>query len=181
MRRYLLISLAVLAVAFGVGAGIALLENPRLIRSADDDSGLLDPAVTLPAFRYSDLAGQPRSSDEWRGKVIVVNFWATWCPPCRAETPAFVELQAKFGQQNVQFVGIAIDDREQVEAFADEFGVNYPLLLGDLDAVEISKQLGNRLGGLPFTVVVDRRGYVRHRQSGEMEKDRLDRILQTLL
>jgi hypothetical protein len=68
-----------------------------------------------------------------------------------------------------------------VADFADTYGVNYPMLLGGLDAVELSKRLGNRLGGLPFTVVVDRRGEVQHRQPGEMKKDELDRILQTLL
>lgn len=182
MRRYLLISLAVLAVAFGLGAGIALLENPRLAGGdVDNDSGLLAPAETLPEFTLPDLDGRSRAHSEWSGQVLVVNFWATWCPPCRAETPGFVELQDKYRSQDVRFVGIAIDDRELVQEFADEFAVNYAMLIGGLDAVELSKQLGNRFGGLPFTVVMDRRGFVRHRQPGEMPKDRLDEILQSLL
>ena len=181
MRRYLLISLAVLAVAFGVGAGIALLENPRLLRQADDEHGLLEPAVTLPDFTFEDLDGRQRRNDEWLSRILVLNFWATWCPPCRAETPAFVQLQEDYSSRDVQFVGIAIDDRDPVIEFAETYGVNYPILLGDLQAVELSKQLGNRFGGLPYTVVVDRRGYVRHRQPGEMTKERLEQILQSLL
>jgi thiol-disulfide isomerase/thioredoxin len=182
VRRYLLISLAVLAVAFGLGAGIALLENPRQAGGdAGGESGLLTPADTLPEFSLPDLDGRPRANSEWSGQVLVVNFWATWCPPCRAETPGFVELQEKYQAQDVRFVGIAIDEREPVREFADSFGVNYPMLIGGLDAVELSKQLGNRLGGLPYTVIIDRRGYVRHRQPGEMPKERLDEILRSLL
>ena len=135
----------------------------------------------LPAFSYPDLDGRQRHSSEFADKVVVLNFWATWCPPCRAETPAFVELQERYADQGVQFIGVAVDERELVADFADTYGVNYPMLLGGLDAVELSKRLGNRLGGLPFTVVVDRRGEVQHRQPGEMKKDELDRILQTLL
>lgn len=181
MRRYLLISAAILVVAFGVGAGIALLENPRVFRSADDNGTLLEPASELPDFVFEDLDGRPRSSDEWPEHVLIINFWATWCPPCRAETPTFVQLQDEFSSRNVQFVGIAIDDREPVAEFADTYGVNYPILLGGLEAVELSRKLGNRLGGLPYTVVVDRRGDVRHRHPGEMTKDRLEQILQSLL
>ena len=180
MRRYLLITLAVLAVAFGVGAGIALLENPRLAVSDQQDE-VRAPEAELPDFSFEDIEGQPRDSAEWSDKVRVVNFWATWCPPCRAETPAFVELQERYADRGVQFIGVAVDERELVADFADTYGVNYPMLLGGLDAVELSKRLGNRLGGLPFTVVVDRRGEVQHRQPGEMKKDELDRILQTLL
>lgn len=181
MRRYLLITLAVLAVAFGVGAGIAVLENPRLFRQAGDASGLLEPSATLPDFAFEDLEGRRRGNSEWPDQILVVNFWATWCPPCRAETPAFVELQHEYLSRDVRFVGIAIDDRDPVAEFAETYGVNYPILLGGLDGVELSKQLGNRFGGLPFTVVVDRRGYVRHRQPGEMTKERLEQILQSLL
>jgi len=180
MRRYLLITLAVLAVAFGVGAGIALLENPSLV-VRDQQDNIRQPVTELPDFAFEDLEGRLRERGEWEGRVMVLNFWATWCPPCHAETPAFVELQEEYGAQGVQFVGLAVDEKDLVMDFADTYGVNYPMLLGDLNAIELSKQLGNRLGGLPYTVVVTRDGEVAHRQPGEMKKDELESILQGLL
>jgi len=133
----------------------------------------------LPNFSYPDLQGKQRSSEEFADKVVVLNFWATWCPPCRKETPEFVELQELYGS-NVQFIGIAIDDEEPVREFAESFGVNYPLLLGDIDAVSLSRRLGNRYEGLPFTVVAAPGGNVVLRHVGGLERDRLEPLLREL-
>ncbi|MCB1799626.1 MAG: TlpA family protein disulfide reductase, partial [Gammaproteobacteria bacterium] len=110
---------------------------------------------------------------------VVLNFWATWCPPCRKETPEFVALQASFGEQ-VQFIGIAIDDEDPVREFADTYGVNYPLLLGDVDAVAMSRSLGNRYEGLPFTVVARPGGGVVLRHTGGLERSQLEPLLREL-
>lgn len=180
MKRYLLIASAVMVVAFGVGAGIALLGNPEAL----DKSGIGSPSRPLdrlPAFSYEDLHGNERSSTEWPGHLLVVNFWATWCPPCRAEIPGFIALQEKYRNQQVQFVGIAVDEKSLVAEFAESLGVNYPLLLGDMDAVELSRKIGNRFGGLPFTVIVDREGTIRHRQPGEITRAELEPLLEELL
>ena len=133
----------------------------------------------LPSFSYPDLQGRQRSSEEFSDKVIVLNFWATWCPPCRKETPAFVALQKLYGS-DVQFIGIAIDDEEPVREFADSYGVNYPLLLGDVEAVSLSRSLGNRYEGLPFTVVTAPGGKVVLRHTGGLERDQLEPLLQEL-
>ena len=180
MKRYLLITLAVLAVAFGVGAGIAVLENPNL-GVKDQKDNIQKPLSSLPDFSYEDIEGVMRQSSEWDDNILVLNFWANWCPPCRAETPAFVALQEQYADRGIQFVGLAVDEKDLVIDFADTYGVNYPMLLGDLQAVELSKQLGNRLGGLPYTVVVRPGGELEHRQPGEMKKDELEIILQRLL
>ena len=134
----------------------------------------------LPAFRYPDLTGQQRDASEFDGKVLVVNFWATWCPPCRKETPTFVELQRDYAE-SVQFIGIAIDDEEPVREFAESFDVNYPVLLGDVDAVAMSRSLGNRYEGLPFTVVVGTDGKVILRHAGGLEREQLEPLLQRLI
>jgi len=134
---------------------------------------------TLPAFAYPDLDGRTRDSNEFTDKVVVLNFWATWCPPCRKETPEFVALQDAFAGK-VQFIGIAIDDEEPVREFADSYGVNYPLLLGDTDAVALSRRLGNRYEGLPFTVVAKPGGGVVLRHTGGLERDRLEPVLREL-
>jgi len=134
-----------------------------------------------PEFSLPDLEGTTRKLSEWNGKVLVVNFWATWCPPCRKETPAFVALQEQYGAQGLQFIGVAIDERDNVEAFADTYGVNYPMLLGDLDAINTSKQYGNRFGTLPYTVIVDRQGKINFIQRGELLKTTAEEKIKALL
>jgi thiol-disulfide isomerase/thioredoxin len=134
----------------------------------------------LPSFSYPDLQGQQRHSSEFADKVLVLNFWATWCPPCRKETPEFVALQEDFRGQ-VQFIGIAIDDEEPVREFADSYGVNYPLLLGDVGAVALSRQLGNRYEGLPFTVVLAPGGNVVLRHTGGLDREKLEPLLRELI
>ena len=133
----------------------------------------------LPDFSYLDTEGRERHSHEFTDKVVVLNFWATWCPPCRKETPEFVALQEDFGEQ-VQFIGIAIDDPEPVREFGDTYGVNYPLLLGDMEAVAMSRQLGNRYEGLPFTVVARPGGSVVLRHAGGLEREQLEPLLREL-
>ncbi len=134
-----------------------------------------------PEFSLPDMDGVQRKLTEWDGKVLVINFWATWCPPCRKETPAFVELQEKYGAQGLQFIGVAIDEKDNVEDFADTYGVNYPMLLGDLDAINTSKQYGNRFGTLPYTVIVDRKGKINFIQRGELLKTTAEEKIKALL
>ena len=134
-----------------------------------------------PEFSLPDMDGVTRKLSEWDGKVLVVNFWATWCPPCRKETPAFVELQEKYGAQGLQFIGVAIDERDNVEDFADTYGVNYPMLLGDLEAINTSKQYGNRFGTLPYSVIVDRQGKINFIKRGELLKETAEEKIKALL
>ncbi len=116
--------------------------------------------AAIQAARFTDPAGQGHTLAQFAGKVVVVNFWATWCPPCREEMPAFVRLQGRWGGRGVQFVGLAQDDAGKVKAFARELGVNYPLWLGGAEVMDLSRRLGNRRGMLPHTVLLDAQGRV---------------------
>ena len=138
-------------------------------------------ATTLFALSLPNAAGVEQSLGQWRGKVVVVNFWATWCAPCREEMPEFVRAQNEFGARGLQFVGIAVDQADKVEQFSGEFGLNYPSLIGGFGAVELSKALGNKLAALPFTVVVDRQGRIAHTQLGQLKPDKLRAIVNKLL
>ncbi len=172
MMRALQVSLFV-TVVLVAGIGGYLLTAPNRPGEVDADRVL---AATLP-----DLAGVPQSIGRWSGKVLVVNFWATWCPPCLEEIPLFVRLQQQMGEQGVQFVGIAIDERDKVIRFARRNGVNYPIMIGQLDAIELSKAAGNEKGGLPYTLVLDRSGRVASRHYGAVSEQTLKPIIAELL
>ena len=137
--------------------------------------------TTLPDFSLQDLSGRTYRSGEWLGKVLVLNFWATWCPPCRKEMPLFIALQHEFGDKGLQFVGVAIDEASKVREFVDFLGVNYPILLGDMEAVQLSHDLGNRFRGLPFTVIFDRSGRIAHIKAGELQRSALEAQIKPLL
>jgi thiol-disulfide isomerase/thioredoxin len=167
----------ILVVGVALGA-VALAAGMLLFRSGN--AAARDGSVVL-AMVLPDAQGQEQALAQWRGKVLVVNFWATWCAPCREEMPEFVAVQNRDGAKGVQFVGIAVDEPVKVRAFAKEIGVNYPTLIGGFGAIELSKTLGNDLSALPFTVVLDRQGRVVHTQLGALKATKLDSLLAQLL
>jgi thiol-disulfide isomerase/thioredoxin len=138
-------------------------------------------ARDLMTARLPDIDGRPQALEQWRGKVLVVNFWATWCAPCREEIPAFMKVQDKWSTRGLQVVGIAIDDADKVRPYIAELKINYPILVGGLDGIELARQAGDRLGGLPFTVVFDRKGGAVHSQLGGVNQQKLEALLEPLL
>lgn len=132
--------------------------------------------VSLP-----DLGGVQQSLRQWQGKVLVVNFWATWCAPCREEMPELVAAQKRYGPKGLQIVGIGIDDADKMRQFAQSVHLNYPALDGGYGALELSKALGNTAMALPFTVVVDRKGTIAVQQLGPLTAQHLESIAAQLL
>jgi peroxiredoxin len=131
-------------------------------------------------FTLPDLQGKPRSIAEFDGKVVVLNFWATWCPPCRDEIPDFVKLQSQYGARGVQFVGVAMDEKQAVESFVKELPINYVVLVGDEEG-KITSSYGNDLIALPYTVVIDRKGQVAATRKGRFRPEDLGPTLDSLL
>lgn len=170
-RRRFIVGATCAAIA-AVATGVVLSRRDHV--ASRDGSTVL--GMVLP-----DLAGHEQALAQWRGKVLVVNFWATWCAPCREEMPHFVAVQTRDAAKGVQFVGIAVDQPDKVREFANEVGVNYPVLIGGFGAIELSRTLGNELSALPFTIVVDRSGSVAHTQLGPLKAAQLDKLLQRLL
>ena len=169
----------VVILGISLGLGYSLYEKQTITPLAGVQEKPLQ-LDRLPEFSYPDLQGNMRTSSEWDDKIVVLNYWATWCPPCKKEIPLFISTQEKYSPQ-VQFVGIAIDDRQPVKQFADMMGVNYPTLLGDMNAVQTSGLLGNTSRGLPFTAIFDRSGNLHFIKSGEIQPNDLENQLQALL
>jgi thiol-disulfide isomerase/thioredoxin len=135
----------------------------------------------LFAASFPDAQSKPQSLAQWRGKVMVVNFWASWCPPCREEMPALDALQAKLAPKNVQFVGISAEDISKLQQFSSEMKVSYPLLAGDIDAMSLAQSLGNNKSVLPFTVVVDKKGRIASIWFGIIDISELETALKPLI
>ncbi len=181
-----IILITLLAGFLSVGAGILANKylQPAEKREIGNPSLIPEPTqvrTRLPEFRLPDLQGRERHSGEWAGKLLVLNFWATWCPPCRKEIPDFIALQEELGSQGLQFVGIAIDQADAVRDFAAAQGINYPTLIGTEQSIEMSRQLGNRFQGLPFSVIFDRKGRVIHAQAGQLHTETIREKLATYL
>jgi thiol-disulfide isomerase/thioredoxin len=179
MNRRSLPSLALavvglIALAGGLYLGQRSPDSSDSIATVGDATALL--GVALP-----DLTGKDQALGQWKGKLLIVNFWATWCAPCLEEMPRFVDAQREYGAKGLQFVGIAIDQPDKVQQFATEIGLNYPALIGGYGAIELSKTLGNRLGALPFTVIVDRSGRIVHTQLGPLKGPQLNSFIGQLL
>jgi thiol-disulfide isomerase/thioredoxin len=167
----------------GVGA-LALLAGTALWLAARPPAPPVAPGVTpgaLLATSFADTRGEARSLGQFHGKILVVNFWATWCAPCREEMPAFARLQSRWGARNVQFVGLANDDPQKVERFGKELGIPYPLWVGGDQVGELSKRLGNHLGVLPHTVVVDGAGVVLESRVGPYSEAVLEDRLRSIV
>ncbi|RLA17137.1 MAG: TlpA family protein disulfide reductase [Gammaproteobacteria bacterium] len=150
------------------------------IALSDNAGSSMKPSQAIP-FSLPDPKGLPHKLSQWKNHVIVLNFWATWCPPCLKEIPEFIKLQEKFGAKGLQFIGIAIDDASEVENFVEMHDVNYPVLVGEAEASDIAFLYGNHLGVLPFSVVIDRKGMIVSRHKGELTPEKLEEIILPLL
>ena len=144
--------------------------------------GLLLPAeqtspAPLPEFNLADVSGNQHNISEWQGKIRIINFWATWCPPCLKEIPEFMTLQKQYADKGLQFIGIAIDDQEAVEEFLATAKINYPILIGGVTGIALAHQLGNVVDAVPFTLFVNQQGRIIHRQPGEFSREKIMEII----
>ncbi|HVP08142.1 MAG TPA: TlpA disulfide reductase family protein [Burkholderiales bacterium] len=161
----------------GLAAGVAgFLVGPALLRLRGDAGG-----EALRSASFPDLKGQAHRLAEWRGRVLVCNFWATWCAPCREEIPLLLAAHAKYARFGVEIVGIAVDNGVKVREFADSFRITYPVLLAEANGLDLMRKLGNKEGGLPYTVVADRQGNPVRRKLGALKQAELDGILDGML
>ena len=156
-------------------------HDQKLSESKVAPSGKMAVSNIRPLFKLKDIEDKVRDVKEWDGQVLMINFWATWCPPCRREMPAFIELQEKYKDKGFTIIGIALDEKQAVIDFTDPMGMNYPILMAEQEGIIISKAYGNNLGVLPFTVIIDRKGNIIHRQRNELTFEQVEGMIKPLL
>lgn len=166
------------------GIPLALAAMAAGIWLAQSRHAMQAPAASAVAAlwqaRFPDVRGHDQPMSQWRGQVLVVNFWASWCAPCREEIPDFVALRAKYRPNGVEFVGIAIDTAENTREFTQRLRVNYPILIGEGAAHGLARQLGNPSGALPYTIVLDRNGDIVLSHLGRLPRATLESTLRRI-
>jgi len=167
-------SLLLLVAIFALAAG---LLTQRMLRT----SSAFQETAKVVNFSLPDVSAEMQAISQWRGKVLVINFWATWCAPCLKEIPEFVRLQAEFQAVGLQFVGVSIEDRPVVADFIKGNPINYPMLIAGDAGIGLARQLGNIINAVPFTVIVDQTGQIVHRQPGELSRQQLLEIVKPLI
>lgn len=178
MNRLLEHALSLLLV-MGIGFGI----YHTFLKSQAEPVAQVQPELEsypTDAFFNTELQRTPGSLEalkNYQGKTIVVNFWATWCPPCREEMPDLSTLHEQYQDQNVVVLGLAIDALEPVKEFQNETPVSYPLYIAEDEGMVLSAHLGNKKGVLPYTAIIDTKGHVLHTFYGKVNQ----KILQTAL
>ena len=164
-----------------VPAGQASPPNPSDLAQADPTPGDPPSRATiperLPSFSLADRNGKPTSITSFGDRSLIINFWATWCAPCRREIPLLQALQTEWAARGTTVVGIAVDHRDSVLEFADRFNMAYPLLIGDQDALDAAAALGVDSPVFPFTVFTDRHGDVVALFVGELHRPQAELIL----
>ena len=138
------------------------------------------PTEAIWQLSFPDAQGHPLPLSQWRGKILVLNFWASWCAPCREEMPDFSALRAQYQSQGVEFVGLAVDNPANVTQFLQRMPVNYPILIGEGAANNLARQLGNPSGALPYTIVLDRDGNIVLRHLGRLPRAALESALRKI-
>lgn len=134
---------------------------------------------TLPAhIELTDLDGRKHKFSEWRGHLLLINFWATWCGPCRKEIPELAQAQTKYGSRGFQIIGPAVDDPTAVRQEVKALGINYPVMVGTPEEmISLMNTLGNQPAGLPFSVLVSADGHIIQRHLGEFDATELNTLI----
>ncbi len=145
------------------------------------ENGSNQSTQPLFAATFPDEKGQPQALKNYAGKIVVLNFWATWCAPCREEMPELSKLHSTYQNQNLVVLGVAVDDVAAISDFVKETKVSYPLFAADMQGMELATNLGNDKSVLPYTVIIKTDGSVAKTYFGRVTQQLLEKTLKTLL
>ena len=176
-----------LLIAGVLGAGGGWLFTETALRDESAPASIATPGASellgtrRPDFSLGSTTGAVLSASDFDGQVLLINFWATWCKPCREEMPMLSALHDRLSGQGFQVLGIALDDVQQARDFVEELGIRYPVMVGGADVMATGVLYGNRAGLLPYSVLVDRQGIIRWSSLGVLEMSDLDARIEELL
>jgi len=174
------------------GVALLALMSGALFYAAQAPVKVAEPATAVPAhesggaggsvaFSLNDMEGVKRDFSEYAGKHSLLNFWATWCAPCRREIPLLKDFHAGLDEHGVQVLGLAFDVPEEVSVYAEAAEFNYPILVGEQDVMAVAESSGVDFIGLPFTMIVHRDGELLSAHMGEIHKEQLDLIAEVFV
>ncbi len=174
-RKWLSVSVIVTLV---IGYLVVMFNSHVATQPTEPSAaGRLPGETVAPSFTLTDIHGRTVSLSDFRGKVVILDFWATWCPPCKKEIPDFIDLQREYGARGVQIVGVGLDEPENIREFARSHGINYPVLLGN---DEVSSLYGG-ISGIPTTFIIDKQGNIAVRFEGFTQRAAFEREIASLL
>ncbi len=179
MRRLVVNLVALTALMTGFYLSARYFSEPVVV-SQPVAAGDLVGSVR-PEFNLDSNKGKFITPDDFSGQTLLINFWATWCGPCRQEMPMLMDLQRQYRSDGLQIVGIALDDAQSASNFVKTFGITYPILLGLEDVFTTSAAYGNEEGVLPYSVLVDKNGIVRWQYAGIIQQEQITSLLSDLL
>jgi peroxiredoxin len=178
MRRLLVILVSITALLTGFYLSAEYYSRPLATSRPPMASDLV--GNFRPDFELDNNKGVVVKADDFSGKPLLINFWATWCAPCREEMPMLMDLQREYSSAGLQVVGIALDDAQSASDFAATYGISYPILVGNTDVYETSAAYGNTEGVLPYSVLVDSNGIVRWQYAGKVRHQQIAGLLSDL-
>ena len=170
MKKNLAVFLLIAVIS--VGIGVYFGAQRWSVQTPSSDKAALIFAQTLP-----DTQDSAQALSQWKGKMLVVNFWATWCPPCVEEMPELSALQKEVASKNIQIIGIGIDSASNIKEFSVKHNISYPLYITGVNGTELARELGNQAGGLPYTVLVAPNGEIKKTYLGKLNMTELRRDL----
>lgn len=176
MRQLAFVLVAVFAMTAGLYLSAKFNTNSPPVPKAPSNQDLV--GKQQPDFALLNNNGETVTQAAFEGKTTLINFWATWCVPCREEMPMLMELHTEYAERGFQVVGIALDEVTQVNRFINEIGVSYPILVGEVDVMATSAAYGNVTGVLPYSVLVDKNGVIHWQFAGEVDREAVSELLE---
>ena len=157
--------------------GLASAYGYRRYTQRDPSFDLNQAGKQAPDFSLPNINGGIVKLSDYKGKVVLLNFWASWCPPCRAEIPGFIKIQNAYKDKAFSFIGVAIESKTDAANYAKEIGINYPVSFGLEKSLEVAGEYGNPDGGLPYSVLIDANQKILSVYSGFLSEDKLNKML----
>ena len=185
-RAYLALTIIVTGAALALSVGIVKNwpnnnDNTSVTTNLSQETPSPLISQPRPDFTMPDLSGTRHDIKEWDGKVLAVNFWATWCEPCKREIADFNSLQKQYGAKGLQFIGVALDDQASVQTYLKSKSIDYPVLIGEDEAAKVATHYGDDEGVVPYTAFIDRKGRIAFIQYGAMPQDLAREVIDSLL